>query len=154
MTTKIQSQVNKIKKDAEKYAKELLSDMYNPDEVEYKVRDILDTEVNKVVLQSLGFEHRYGDQWEVDHCNSRDKHTAIGQFLREKADETIREWLLEQMDTLPKLNRQQTKALKEYYRETLYYKTRDRLYTLAQDHADEYAEKIFAELKPKLDEAV
>lgn len=56
----------------------------------------LDRRRNEIIAKSLGFNSTYGSRYEVDHCNSRNGNTTVGQFLVEHSQEAVQEWLLKE----------------------------------------------------------
>lgn len=107
-----------------------------------RVKRQLDERQEKIVCQLLGFKEHWG-KWEVDNCNGRSGNSAAGDYLREVQKEAIQEWF--ESIQLPNMPPAMAKSLKSEYLETLRYKVRDSLSRIAQQKADEIANKMIEE---------
>lgn len=65
----------------------------------------VETKVNgaweKMVLKLLGFNNRWGGEWEIDHCNGR--HSAMSSLIQDKAKAASDEFLKRCGDALLKI---------------------------------------------------
>ena len=62
-----------------------------PAKVAQVIAKALDKHRDNTLMKLLGLE-RYGDSWEVDHCNNRSGESAAGDYLRKVQQQAIHDW--------------------------------------------------------------
>jgi len=82
--------IKDLKKAAED-AQQTWLDAHPPEEIECRVHELMNRNLQKIVIGLLGFEHRW-DRWEVDHCNGRGGNSAAGDYLRSCASAAVDKW--------------------------------------------------------------
>jgi hypothetical protein len=133
--------VAKLQKEAEAARDEWIAKA----NVSAQIGRLLDNKLQEVVGKLLGFDVRWGNEWEVDHCNGRAGDSAAGDYLREKCGAAVKEWLDKAAGELPPLPKQAIKALVSSYHEMLERAIRDQLFKKAQRDAAAIAESIALE---------
>lgn len=58
-----------------------------------QVRKKLETNKHEIVLKLLGFNNRYPDSWQLDHCNGRSGNSAAGDYIISAQKEAVKTWL-------------------------------------------------------------
>jgi hypothetical protein len=53
----------------------------------------LESASNKILMKLLGFDSRYGNEWDLDHCNGRSGNSPIGQEVKKLVQGSIDEWM-------------------------------------------------------------
>lgn len=88
-----------------------------PEVIKKQVFQKLDKGTEDILLKILGFERRYGDKWEIDHCNGRQGNTAAGDYLRACQDQAVKAWFeqIEMPAMTPALKKQLEAAYKKEY---------------------------------------
>ena len=88
-----------------------------PEVIKEQVFKKLDRGTEDILLKILGFNRRYGDKWEIDHCNGRQGNTAAGDYLRTCQDQAIKAWFEQiQMPAMtPVLKKRLEAAYKKEY---------------------------------------
>lgn len=124
-----------------------LNDHLSEDTVRKKVRALLDKNVQLIIMKLLGFDVRYGREWEIDHCNSRSGNSAAGDFLRSQAGAAVNEWLNDQAGNLKnmKLPQSATESLLKDYHAKVQASVKRQLEELAQAHAAELVTQMLAD---------
>lgn len=85
--------------------------------IKNKIHESLNKAREQVLLKLLGFNNRWDNTWELDHCNGRSGNSIAGDYLKETQTAAIHAWLDEV--SLPKLTKEQqaqimSSAKKEY----------------------------------------
>lgn len=95
--------------------------------------------IEQAALKALGFDNRWGDKWEVDHCNCRV--SELTDWIKERARDIIKHLDLEKE---MKLTEKEKKQLRKTCRENLYEEVERSVY-----HYDgpivQYAQKVLKE---------
>lgn len=143
MNTKVQERIASVKKkataEAEKWVKE------NEKDIADRVRRMLDSKLEEVVVKLLGFKTDWDGQWEVDNCNGRSGESAAGDWLRESAQGAVKKWLTEQAGNLPTLSKAVVNNLRQEYLTYTEECLERALQQEARDRAKELATKILHE---------
>ena len=63
-----------------------------PEAIREKVHKSLDASSKEVVLKLLGFNNRWSNGWELDHCNGRNGNSVIGEYLKKNQEQVLHEW--------------------------------------------------------------
>ncbi|MDH1236515.1 hypothetical protein [Stutzerimonas stutzeri] len=63
-----------------------------PEAIREKVHKSLDNSSKEVVLKLLGFNNRWSNGWELDHCNGRNGNSVIGEYLKKTQEQILHEW--------------------------------------------------------------
>ena len=113
--------------------------------VNRSVRRALDARREELVAKLMGFDRRWGSDWEVDHCNGRAGESAAGDFLRSLAVEGVKEWLSEQAGNMPDLPKKAVQALRMEYRDILHDEVRERIAMRAVEKSRQAVERILSE---------
>ena len=61
--------------------------------IKKEITKLLDYNKTMIVRKLLGFEWN-NTEWRLDHCNGRSGNSTAGDYLKEVAGETIREWFM------------------------------------------------------------
>lgn len=64
----------------------------SPEAIRKRVHEQLDKDSKQVVLKLLGFNHKWGNSWELDHCNGRSGNSVIGDYLKKTQEQILHEW--------------------------------------------------------------
>ena len=64
-----------------------------PEKISHKIHTLLDENREEVVLKLMGFNARWGDKWEVDHCNNRSGNSVIGNYMQTAQKKAIEDWI-------------------------------------------------------------
>ena len=111
--------------------------------VRAKVRAILDKALNQVMLKSIGFNNRWGDGWEVDHCNGRAGESMVGDWLRGNAEDSVKQWLSDAVKELPKIPAGAIKSMKKDYLEQIERAVNHAISDEAEIKAAQILEEVF-----------
>jgi len=65
----------------------------SPETLKKRVKDMLDANSKTATLKLLGFDCRYDNGWELDHCNGRSGNSTAGDFFKNVQATAIKEWL-------------------------------------------------------------
>jgi hypothetical protein len=130
---------------AEKAREEWLAENSGEDRIKSRVQTILDKRMEETVGKLLGFDTSWG-KWELDHCNGRSGNSAAGDFIREKAREAIKEWLISQAGKLPKLHKNAIESMHSSYQDSYAWGLREEIYKLSQANAKKDAEAIMLKI--------
>lgn len=84
-----------------------------PEAIREKVHESLNNSSKEVVLKLLGFNSRWGDSWELDHCNGRNGNSVIGEYLKKTQEQILHEWFAK--IPLPELNKRETAQLSKSF---------------------------------------
>lgn len=84
-----------------------------PEAIREKVHKSLDNSSKEVVLKLLGFNSRWGNGWELDHCNGRSGNSIIGEYLKKTQEQILHEWFAK--IPLPELNKTETAQLSKSF---------------------------------------
>ena len=103
--------------------------------LESEVVQILNSRREEIVCKLLGFNKRYGNEWELDHCNGRAGQSEAGQLLASKIQPTVRAWLEQQAGKMPKLPAEAIAALKKDYVKGVLDEIRRELYSTSHQEA-------------------
>lgn len=138
MNPSLKKQLTSILFRAEKEAAEWLKEH---EDVERKVRQILDKQLQTIVAQLAGFDFAFG-RWEI----SFRKDNAMALWMWKTTEAAIKNWIDEQVTTLPKLSSQVIKDLKKEYLLHLEEEAQRILFDLANEKAKELVDSMYAEL--------
>jgi hypothetical protein len=64
-----------------------------PESLQASVIRQLDQAREEIVMKLLGFNTRYDQKWELDHCNGRSGESEAGTYLRNVQAAAIKKWL-------------------------------------------------------------
>lgn len=151
MDSKTQSMIKNAEAKANQAAQDWLKS--NEPDIERRVWALLNNHVQKIVVKLLGFDHHWGEDWELDHCNGRAGESAAGDWLRERAGEAVYAWLDQQAQALPNLPASAVKSLREEYARVFEREVRRLLSQKAVASAQAEVERICTDWKePKIEE--
>lgn len=142
MNAELQKRIDAAKVRADKAAAQWLKE--NEDKIEQQISSMLDKRLEEVVAKLLGFSYSWG-RWEVDNCNGRSGDSAAGDWLRDKAGNSVRDWLTAQAGDLPKLPAAAVKALRKQYLEYFERCATDFLQREAEENARQLVERMAKE---------
>lgn len=126
----------------------------NEPDIERRVRALLNHHVQEIVVKLLGFDHHWGEDWELDHCNGRSGESAAGDWLRKRAGEAVDAWLDQQAQALPNLPTSAVKSLRDEYARIFEREVRRLLSLKAVAAAQAEVERLCTDWKePKIEEA-
>jgi len=111
-----------------------------PEVIKQQVFQKLDRGTEDILLKLLGFNRRYGDGWEIDHCNGRQGNTAAGDYLRTCQEQAIKAWF-EQIQ-MPIMTPALKKSLEAAYKKEYQYRILRSLEDAAQERAHKDAEEL------------
>ena len=133
----------KVEKAAQKWIEENLSD----ESIEDYVETTLNNQRDEIFCQLLGFERdRWDKKWKINNCNGTRDNFAAGNFIREKAGEAINKWLEENIENLPKLDKNAIASLKKNYRETYKSVLKSRLEYMAESEAKGDVDRVLNQI--------
>lgn len=133
----------KVEKAAQKWIEENLSD----ESIEDYVETTLNNQRDEIFCQLLGFEIDHWDKkWKINNCNGDRDKFAAGNFIREKAGEAINKWLEENIENLPKLDKNAIASLKKNYRETYKSVLKSRLEYMAESEAKGDVDRVLNQI--------
>ena len=137
----IENALDKAKKLAEQKVERWVNENATPEKMERAVRVYLDNQQREIIAQLLGFSLSWG-KLEVDNCNGRAGESAVGDWFRRRAGETVNKWLDEQAGKLPTLTKDATASLRKDYLNVFIETLAERL----AEKAREDASKKFCEM--------
>lgn len=88
---------------------EFFKDLGTAEEVKRAVKRELDKKKREIFAKILGFENKWGGEWEVDHCNNR--RTGVDEALAGHVREAANEWVNDVIAGYQKKNGKGLKAL-------------------------------------------
>lgn len=117
-----------------------------PSKIKEKVFAILDRKVEEAVAKHLGFNNRWGDKWEVDHCNGRSGQSYVGEWVSAKVGQAVSQFF-EQANVEQLMPDQQEilDALKKDFLDKVDYEIRGRIRSKAEQHLDTYLNNVLEE---------
>lgn len=65
----------------------------NPAEITKNIHAMLNKSRDEVAAKLLGMNKRWGDQWEIDHCNGRNGESVMGDYLKNTQTAAIQTWI-------------------------------------------------------------
>lgn len=139
----IQERISLIKERADQAALQWIKE--NEENIEYKIIKMLDERCEKIVAKLMGFENPWG-KWEVDHCNGRAGESAAGDWLRQRAGESVRAWLDKQAGDLPDLPKSAINALKKEYLCILEELVKEELEEIAKEKMMKVVEELIGDI--------
>ena len=124
----------------------------DPESLTKEIIAQLNKERREIVVKLLGFDDRWG-KLEVDHCNSRDRESIVGKYLREQAQVAVQTWMDEHLLVAlekhikgkfsdPKLISASVKAFDEYFTHALSDCLRSHASNAAANIAADFAAKV------------
>ena len=117
---------------------------------EQQLHRILDRSAEKLVLSMLGLEGTLDGRWRIDHCNGRAGESVVGRWLKERCTQAVGNWLLKFQEQLPPPPQDAIDAVREEYAREFRWKLKDaiksRANSAAQQHAQDLADRYFAEM--------
>lgn len=126
----------------------------DPEALTKEIISQLTKERREIVLKLLGFDERYCGKLEVNACNSRDKDSIVGQFLRKEAAAAVQKWLeTEMLGALDKhiagkfSDPKVMKAAQQYFDSQFDWKLRAAMEAQAGYVANELAQGFAAQVK-------
>lgn len=121
------------------------------DGVELKVREMLDSRLESVVAQVMGFDNRWG-HWEIDHCNGRSGESLAADRIRTVAREDALRWVEAALGDVGEPPDAIRKAAREEYRAYFERAMSEAIRTRADSDAQVYVERIVAGSGPATEE--
>lgn len=76
------------------------------------VFDAMDRHRDNIVVKLAGFSQSF--RFGIDHCNGR--HTSIDRWIKENAQESVNQWIADNLGKLPKMNAEMEKAIYAEYK--------------------------------------
>lgn len=118
----------------------------DPEAITKDVAKMLDLERRQITLKFLGFDARWGSNWEVDHCNGRE--SPVRKFVTEHAQKAAQDWLEKHMKCFTDLvaGKEITAAMRKDFKNVYEYQLIQRLRSLAESQANEDATRIHNEM--------
>jgi hypothetical protein len=115
-------------------------------DIKGRVFEILDRQKSNLIAKLLGFNARYGDNnWEVDHCNGRQRDTFIGRLIETIGEQHAKEWVTNQFENLESqigLPQEALDSIIKNANNRFQYNLKQRLQEMAEKLANEYATKL------------
>ena len=117
---------------------------HTPEQIESRVRHLLDNKSDEIVAKMLGFNDSWG-RWELDHCNGRSGNSAAGDYMRKCHQEAIEKWITKMaLPVLPEdLNQKLKQSLQAQFNRSLEEALRNKVIAYAQEEAT----RVFKELE-------
>lgn len=111
---------------------------FKPEELARKVEAKIDNAWEKMAFKMLGFDNRWGREWEIDHCNGR--HSEMSSMLKAKAQKAVDEFLRRAGEALDKapITPDIMAAMKKEYDEVFKYTLKKMVDARAQRNAEEF----------------
>jgi hypothetical protein len=89
----------------------------SPEAVTKMVHKSLNEARMHVLCSLLGFEKSsWNGNWQIDHCNGRSGESIIGDYLREKQEDAIKDWI-DSLGAFDALSKKDQAALRQNVRE-------------------------------------
>lgn len=108
----------------------------------------LDAHLLTIICNIFGFDNGLVNKWGVDHCNGRTDKSVVGQYLKDKTQSIIKEWLDKQSDGLlnfkvpPDAVESMQKEIMTQFNSELRYKMRE----LASRKAEQFVADTLAKI--------
>ena len=115
-----------------------------PEEIKERTHSLLNKNCDEIVLKLLGFDTRYGQGFQLDHCNGRSGNSIAGDYIRNLQGEAIKDWLGKVK--MPTMSVALKKSFESSMREAYTQELRRHVYTLVQQKAEEDAEELLKQL--------
>ena len=112
-----------------------------------RVVEALNKEADQIVFKLLGFNTRFGDCYELDHCNGRSGESAAGDYLRKHQADAITAWLSQV--PMPVMSQRMKSDLVKEAKDTYL----DAVYEAVRQHAKDKADKDVKEILETLSQS-
>ena len=115
-----------------------------PEKLKADIFKRLDKSRDEIVLKLLGFDSRYGQSWELDHCNGRSGNSIAGDYLKTHQAAVVNEWLAQAK--MPEMSQTLEKALTADAVDRYQYEFRKRFQEIIAAKAKQDAEELFSQI--------
>jgi hypothetical protein len=119
---------------------------YNGQALAQEIISQLNRDRHATIWKLLGLENRWGNGWEVDHCNGRK--SVITDMMADSVGTEVREWLNESIREVIATNRPKMKA---EFRKALEREIKEQAHRMVWQYANGAAEDMMEDIRKEVE---